>query len=158
MDGCGSAASDVSERLNGPSYARFNTQMIRAAVFIMQRRLLALTLGLAVAGAPQALTACYFACAESRADSAGREGHHGHSGHHVSAPISAVALQASSHPCDHDEQLPTAVGASSKVKAPPAIVTAAAALSLPLDAARAHEGAFLRSPPGPAFRAIALRI
>src|SRR5687768_1595233 len=78
---------------------------------VMRRRLLALVLGLIVAGAPQALEVCQFVCAGATAGAAA-EGHHGHSCPHSPAPSAATTFQSVPHACGHADNLPEALGSA----------------------------------------------
>jgi len=120
----------------------------------MRRRVLALVLGLLVAGAPEALALCQFTCAPSVADT---EHHPGHSCGHPST-FATATLKAGPHPCGHTDALPDAAGPIVQVTAPPALVTAICSTLLTLHAAERLPWGLQQTPPGYALLASPLRI
>jgi hypothetical protein len=95
-----------------PRAGNFGESVLSNRILVlMHRRLLALVLGLVVAGAPEALEACQVFCtsaAHTGMPIVARHAEHGHSGHRVAAPAAGAGWQAAMHVCGHDDALPTA--------------------------------------------------
>lgn len=123
---------------------------------VMHRRLLALVLGLFVAGAPEALEACQVFCAGgTHAERSTHAGHaaHGHSCRQEAASIVGLGLRAIPHVCGHDEALPTAGQQLPQVTTQPAILVTISPFSILARSAQPIAPAVRRKPPGLALTA-----
>ncbi len=127
----------------------------------MRRRALALTLGLLVGGAPEALALCHVACAASIADVTAAS-HHVHPSSHVSAaddaPQSAGTASTGSHLCGHPDELPAAAFPIVQLTAPAAILTTIFNAAPRLPGSEQASYAIQMPPPDDGRFAIPLRI